>query len=119
MTDDQQKQYYRQALSDLSVIRQDCADTKANVAELTTAVARIEVRGDAWDRRLSLVESWQSAKDEEVTATSAHRVAAVEDTIKRMAERRWSRVQIAIGAAVTLATGGILAWVSAALAGCM
>jgi len=111
VTEQEQKRYYAQALESLSVIRRD-------VAWLVPAVARIEERDCATERRLGVVETWCSDKDDEVSATGQHRIAAVEDTMRRMAEQRRHYTRYAIATGVGLVTSGLLTWVGIALAGC-
>jgi len=113
----------QQVLSELTRVDKNLSGLRSDVGELTTAVARIEERGAAQDRRVSALERWRDERDDAVEATGRHQVRALQKQLAQ--EIRQHRAEVAgrkrqlVGVGVKvglLLLGAALASLSPALA---
>lgn len=108
---------------DVSGIRGDVGAVREDVAGLRTSLARIEERGKATGRRLTLLESWRDGHVDAAESTGKHQIRALrqqlaEEIKQRRVEATSRRKQvISFGLRGLLLTiGAILATLAPALA---
>lgn len=113
------EQYYAQALSDLSVIRQSQLDAAENIGHLSASVARIEERGIWQERRIGALEVWQQKTADEAADTGQHDITELKrqlsDRDKAKAGRRLKLIMYAAGVAAPVLSAIATAWL---LGGC-
>lgn len=115
------EQYYAQALSDLSVIRQSQLDAAENIGHLSASVARIEERGIWQERRIGALEVWQQKTTDEAADTGQHDIIELKrqlsDRDKQKVDRRRHYIRL-VAAAIVGATVTAIAAAVSALGGC-